>query len=291
MVHRLGQSCMWGAGDYLVLDEPQAGLQRLVARFCGHAYDPHRHESYAIGITDWGVQSFRYRGAERASLRGQVIVIHPDEAHDGHAGIPAGFAYRMLYLEPALVQRVLGGVGALPFVRDSVADDAETAGILAEAFTDFPVPLEALAWDGIIVRLADALARRADYARSRPSGPRARERVDAARAYLTSACDRAITSGDLEAVSGLDRFTLAREFRAVLGTSPHRYLVGRRLERARTLIMAGAGLADAAVAAGFVDQSHLTRQFKARYGVTPGRWVLLVRAQAERTRGQTHPRR
>jgi len=282
---------MWGAGDYLVLDQPQTGLQRLVARFCGHAYDPHRHESYAIGITDWGVQSFQYRGAERASRRGQVIVIHPDEVHDGHAGIPAGFAYRMLYLEPALVQRVLGGVGSLPFVRDSVADDAATAGILAEAFADFPAPLDALAWDGIIVRLADGLARRADCGRGRASAPRARERVEAARAYLAGACDRAITSGDLEAVSGLDRFTLAREFRAVLGTSPHRYLVGRRLDRARSLIMAGAGLADAAAAAGFVDQSHLTRQFKARYGVTPGRWVVLVRAQADRTRGQTHPRR
>jgi AraC-like DNA-binding protein len=282
---------MRGAGDYLVLDEPQAGLQRLVARFCGHAYDPHRHESYAIGITDRGVQSFRYRGAERASLRGQVIVIHPDEVHDGHAGIPAGFAYRMLYLEPALVQRVLGGIGPLPFVRDPVADDVGIAGILAEAFADFPAPLEPLAWDGIIVRLAAALARRADHGRSRASRPRARARIEAARAYLAGACDRAISSGDLEAVTGLDRFTVAREFRAVLGTSPHRYLVGRRLARARALIMAGTGLADAAAAAGFVDQSHLTRQFKARYGVTPGRWAVLARAQAEKTQGRTHPGR
>src|SRR5215467_4349847 len=105
---------MQATGDYLVLDEPRAGLQRLVAQFRGHAYDPHRHESYAIGITDWGVQSFWYRGAERASLRGQVIVIHPDEAHDGHAGVPTGFAYRMLYLDPSLVQRALGAAGTPP---------------------------------------------------------------------------------------------------------------------------------------------------------------------------------
>jgi len=281
---------MRAIGDHLVLDEPQAGLQRLTARFSGHAYDPHRHECYAIGITDWGVQSFRYRGAERASLRGQVIVIHPDEVHDGHAGLPSGFAYRMLYLDPTLVQRALGGAGAPPFVPEVVAEDAETAGILAEAFADFPALLDPLACDGIVARLADALARRRDCRGGRAPSARARTRVEAARAFLAAECPRPISSADLEAVTGLDRFTLARDFRAVLGTSPHRYLVGRRLDYARALIMSGMGLADAAAAAGFVDQSHLTRQFKARYGVTPGRWAALARTALDATRARTRPR-
>jgi AraC-like DNA-binding protein len=54
--------------------------------------------------------------------------------------------------------------------------------------------------------------------------------------------------------------------------------------------MAGTGLADAAAAAGFVDQSHLTRQFKARYGVTPGRWAALASREAETRRGRTRLR-
>ncbi|HKX07502.1 MAG TPA: AraC family transcriptional regulator [Stellaceae bacterium] len=101
-----------------------------------------------------------------------------------------------------------------------------------------------------------------------------------ARAFLAAECGRAIASSDLEAVTGLDRFALAREFRAVLGTSPHRYLVGRRLDLARALIISGTGLAEAAAAAaGFVDQSHLTRHFKARHGVTPGQWAALAQAE------------
>jgi len=279
------------SGDCLVWDEPQAGVQRLAARFFGQAYDLHRHECYAVGITDWGVQSFRYRGAERVSLRGQVIVIHPDEVHDGHAGMPTGFGYRMLYLEPVLVQQALGGSGTPPFVPDAVANDAETASILAEAFVDFPARLEALALDSIVARLADALARRGDNRRGRAVSSRARARVEAARAYLAAECSQAITSTDLEVITGLDRFALAREFRAVLGTSPHRYLVGRRLASARSLIMAGTGLADAAAAAGFVDQSHLTRQFKARYGVTPGRWAALARAESGPRRAPARLRR
>src|SRR5258708_34253004 len=91
--------------DQIRFEEPSAGLQRLTARFGGHAYALHRHETYAVGLTLWGAQSFHYRGSLRTSRGGQVMVIHPDEAHDGHAdkngGVDQGFAYRMLYVDPA----------------------------------------------------------------------------------------------------------------------------------------------------------------------------------------------
>ena len=74
------------------------------------------------------------------------------------------------------------------------------------------------------------------------------------------------------------QITLARQFRRAWGTSPHRYLVLRRLERARRAIAAGESLASAAILAGFADQAHLTRQFKRAYGITPGRWRRLTGA-------------
>src|SRR5256885_17019735 len=105
---------------------PLAGLQRLTARFGGHAYDMHRHETYAVGLTLWGAQEFQYRGRLRTSRAGQVMVIHPDEAHDGHAnndrGVDQGFAYRMLYVDPAAISAALDGANP-PFVPEVVADD------------------------------------------------------------------------------------------------------------------------------------------------------------------------
>jgi AraC-like DNA-binding protein len=81
----------------------------------------------------------------------------------------------------------------------------------------------------------------------------------------------------LEAETGVDRFTLARGFRTRFGTSPHRYLTGRRLERVKAEIVRGTPLAEAAAAAGFADQSHMTRHFKSRFGLTPGRYAALLR--------------
>jgi hypothetical protein len=94
--------------DLIRFDQAHAGLQRLAARFGGHAYDLHRHETYAVGLTLWGAQSFHYRGVLQTSRAGQVMVIHPDETHDGHAGVPDGFAYRMLYVDPAAIGAALG---------------------------------------------------------------------------------------------------------------------------------------------------------------------------------------
>ncbi|MBW6194419.1 AraC family ligand binding domain-containing protein, partial [Pseudomonas aeruginosa] len=102
---------------------PQHGaVERIEAYFAGHGYDPHRHDTYAIGQTLAGVQSFRYRRSQRHSLPGGCLVLHPDELHDGEAGSQEGFRYRMLYVEPALIQQALGG-RPLPFVRGGLSDD------------------------------------------------------------------------------------------------------------------------------------------------------------------------
>ena len=86
-----------------------------------------------------------------------------------------------------------------------------------------------------------------------------------------------MSSGTLETLTGLDRYGLARQFRAAFGTSPYRYRVMRRIDHARHLIEAGRPLCDAAMACGFADQSHMTRHFKKAYGLPPGRWAAMSR--------------
>ncbi len=261
--------------DWIRIAPPSPGLERIEAHFSGHGFDPHRHDTYAIGFTLEGVQAFRYRGSAQRSTAGEVFVLHPDEVHDGHAGTSAGFRYRILYLQPRLVQDALGTTRSLPFVRDAVSRNARLMRAIVPALADLDMLLEDLQRVEIISDLAHALAASDASLEPLGRGKPCWRGVNAAREFIDGA-GGAAASAQLEAVSGLSRYALARHFRACLGTSPHRYLVMRRLDRARGLIRRGVPLADAALASGFADQSHMTRQFKKAYGVSPGRFVALA---------------
>ena len=56
------------------------------------AFSPHRHDTYTIAVTTAGVQSFNYRGNRWRSLPGQVVILHPDEVHDGYCCDQTGFS-------------------------------------------------------------------------------------------------------------------------------------------------------------------------------------------------------
>jgi AraC family transcriptional regulator len=72
------------------------------------------------------------------------------------------------------------------------------------------------------------------------------------------------------ATLSVSRFTHA--FREAVGTSPHQYLMARRLERAREELQGGGStIVATALKWGFTDQSHFTRLFRRRFGETPGR--------------------
>jgi AraC-like DNA-binding protein len=248
------------------------GFERAEASFSTMRFAPHRHDSYAIGITRRGVQSFGYRGTTLHSEAGCAFVIHPDEKHDGRAGTDQGFGYRILYIAPRLISEALGS-RALPFVRDAVMRESKLHRAICAALTAFDAPIEDLHLDDLIATLANALADH-DPAPQRIDA-KAESAVRIAREHLIEA-SHLPSSELLEQLTGLSRFELARQFRRCLGTSPHRYATMRRLDRARRLI-ASASLAEVAAACGFADQSHMTRQFKQAYGVSPGAWRALMR--------------
>ncbi|HWA37089.1 MAG TPA: AraC family transcriptional regulator [Burkholderiales bacterium] len=238
-------------------------MQRLTAWFSGAAFSRHRHDTYAIGITDAGVQKFWYRGATHASTPGDVVVLHPDEVHDGYAGTAAGFGYRILYVEPA---RIAEAVGGLPFVRDPVVRDRRFAATIDAAFD---APLEPLAVDALVFDLAEAMLHRT---RAVPAIRSISEGVERARQLLDRATHRIVRSGELEAASGLTRFELARQFRARFGTTPYRYSLLRRLDSARARL-GRFPVAQVALEAAFADQAHFTRSFRRAFGMTPARYA------------------
>jgi AraC-like DNA-binding protein len=247
------------------------GVERLDATVVGAGFSPHRHDTYAIGCTRAGVQSFRYRGELRHCLPGQWHVLHPDELHDGAPGTERGFGYRIMYVDPALVQEALGGA-PLPFVADPVLDAGRVDPALAAFLRDIDTPLDDVGRTDLAVAIGDLLHRHGSPPRPRRSTP-ALPAVTRVRDLIRTDPTVRHPVAEFERVSGLDRWTVARQFRAAFGTSPSRFRTMRQLDRARGLMRAGRPLSEVATAVGFADQSHLTRMFKRTYGMTPAAWL------------------
>jgi transcriptional regulator GlxA family with amidase domain len=72
--------------------------------------------------------------------------------------------------------------------------------------------------------------------------------------------------------AGLSRFQTLRLFAKEVGATPHAYLTQLRINAVKRMIVAGTPLAEASVACGFADQSHMTRAFQRQYGITPGKY-------------------
>jgi AraC-like DNA-binding protein len=255
--------------------DADTGIETLRAHFEGHAYDPHWHDSYLVGITEQGVQQFNCRRATHQSTPGKVFLLEPGDIHDGEAPNEDGFTYRMLYLDPQWLERELGSLfenapdnAQLSFTTTLITDVrlAQATSLAFQTLHHGELKIvRQTALDALLERLTCHLHWRSRYG----DDPRLPRVAQKAREYLHANAHEDIGLEHLAAVTGVDRFRLTRAFKAAYGLAPHAYLVQLRLAQARRMLARGVQPTTVAMALGFADQSHLGRWFVRAYGITP----------------------
>lgn len=260
-----------------------AGVTQMNAHFTDHAFERHSHETYSIGVTASGVQTFHCGGTLHASLRGDVILFNPDEPHDGQRGTQEGFGYSMLYVSQQVVDECRdkeAGLDMAVYFSRPVVRDAAMGRALARAISAAGQAQESLRAEELTRSVLVRLLQR--YGERRSSGDETRSagmaRMLCIRDYLRSHFDQDITVDALAREAGLSRVHLTRAFAQQFGVPPHIYLNAVRLERAQAGMLAGQSLAEVAAGCGFADQSHFSRRFKGSVGVAPGAWLRQMRS-------------
>lgn len=88
--------------------------------------------------------------------------------------------------------------------------------------------------------------------------------------YIDSALDQDVSLSAMSAVAQMSPYHFARLFKRSTGLTPHQYVIQRRVERAKQLLLnREVAIAEVAVRVGFANQSHLNRHFKRLTGLTP----------------------
>jgi AraC-like DNA-binding protein len=229
----------------------------------------HAHDQLSVGLIAFGAQhSWSGVGVVRAGA-GDCIMANPGEMHDGIPieGKPRG--WRMIYLDSALITEGMREefVEPVEIVRPVARDP-----LLARHFSYLFASLTAAHPDDFaaeeqLLRSLVCLLRRHGMAEPQSSGPA--PCVAKAIRRLDSSPDEKVSLAELAALSGVSRYQLLRGFIREIGITPHAYLIQLRVRLARRLLADRQTPAEAAILAGFADQSHMTRAFVRQLGVTP----------------------
>jgi AraC family transcriptional regulator len=82
--------------------------------------------------------------------------------------------------------------------------------------------------------------------------------------------ERTLSLAEIAAVAHLSQFHFSRAFKSATGTAPHRFVVERRVDRAKTLLAdPGISLAEIAAAVGFANQAHFSTMFRRLTSMSP----------------------
>jgi AraC-like DNA-binding protein len=241
-----------------------------------HHFPRHSHEQFSIGVIVFGAQRSWSGVGSVSAVAGDIIMANPGEIHDGAPVDGRARGWRMIYLDPAIVAREVREdlAGSVEVVRP-VARDPLLARHFAKLFACLTaVQPDSLEGEENLVRSLMCVLWR--HGRARPAANDLSPCVTKAIQRLDAAPEARVSLAELAALSGVSRFQLLRGFARQVGITPHAYLVQLRVRLARRLLAAGQTPAEAAILAGFADQSHMTRAFVRQLGITPTRYRAAV---------------
>ncbi|ABR62785.1 helix-turn-helix domain-containing protein [Sinorhizobium medicae] len=90
--------------------------------------------------------------------------------------------------------------------------------------------------------------------------------------FLANHFNKPFSLGELARLCELSRSYFNKAFKESFGRTPSRWLSEYRTGRVKELLLQDVPIAEAAIACGFADQSHLTRVFTGLTGETPARY-------------------
>ncbi|MFF8955222.1 AraC family transcriptional regulator [Streptomyces sp. NPDC014894] len=240
------------------------------AHFTEHAYPMHVHDAWTLLIVDDGTVRYDLDRHRRATPGDTVSLLPPQVPHNGSPAGPQGFRKRVVYLDMTrLDESFIGPAVDGPDLADPVL--RRRVAQLHTALADRGDEFEAESRLALIgERLGRHLRPGAAVADTRPPAHGVARNL---RDLLDGRLLEGLALEEAARLLHAHPAHLVRAFSGAFGIAPHQYVMSRRVDLARRLLLDGRPPVEVATAAGFYDQSHLTRHFKRIVGIAPGRYA------------------
>lgn len=252
----------------------------------GNVSTPASDRGFLVGVAMRGGHRRRILQGNHASTHdfdaGSIYI--RDFTDDYRADLQGGFDFVLVELSRAFIERVndeKGGPRISSLLPQAGTGDPVLAhlshvlaGVLEQPDQSSNLFVEHLGL-AIGTHLLERYGAGATTGWSESGGSRVLSRKLEARAkdMLLAALRDDSSIADIAEACGLSRSYFIKAFRQTVGTTPHRWLLEQRVQKAQELLrMPGRSITDVALLCGFADQAHMTRVFTSLVGVSPGAW-------------------
>lgn len=252
------------------------GLEAVFARNARIPVSRHAHSRPCAVFVEEGVRHMTLDARRHALQAGQGLLVGPGRVHTCEASHRSACSYTMYCLGREVLDFMAGGLGLDRFPVGSGPLPARAfapAMRLKNCLLSGDDVMQAQEW---LLDFAEVLAR--TESEEEPEGaPERSAPVRRALDCIHAHYAEPLRLEDLCEANGCAPQSLCRAFTRQMGRPPHTYLNQVRVNAARIVLAEGGEPVQAALDAGFADQSHFCRVFKRLMGMTPGRYVRGIR--------------
>lgn len=255
-------------------DQDFPGLEIRSSSYEVVAFPKHTHEAYSIGFVESGRSKVFLRGRSGVVNVGEIVLIHPNEVHACNPRDDSGWAYRMFYVRPELLQETAAALN-IPLCQEPGFDRAAVQdppllsmlrkfhqSIVDKHFAGEKEALLLECFARLFRKHAGLKPPEADFSLSSQSMRQVKD-------WLHEHAAEKISLEQLAELTGMSRYSVLRGFKKATRLTPHEYQNQLRIAHAKDLLAAQTPIADVALELGFSDQSHFSNTFRRITGATP----------------------
>ncbi|BBM63392.1 AraC family transcriptional regulator [Vibrio alfacsensis] len=247
-------------------------LRLIEAKYQTFAFQRHYHLDFHLGLITHGAQKFQYQGNNHQVGHGQIVIMPPDELHDGQSKLESGYEVNVFAIEPHLLSDLadLKQSGQIIRFNELIISDpkiflqlSNLHGLLRRE------NLSQLTKDCLPFEGFNQLFDRYGSLERQKVVPLGNQSLGTLKDYLMANLDQAVRLDSLSDLCQLSPTQFQRHFKAQTGMTPYAWFARLRLEQGMKLLQAGQCGTHVAHQIGFYDQAHFSKAFKQTYGVSP----------------------